>query len=82
MTDQRDADLLAGDFYGYGSLLTDDEQKVIAKVREFCRTEVAPIALDAWSRAEFPHDIVPKFAALDIAALPYEGSRGRPRVAC
>ena len=76
MSDLRGADLLTGDFYGYGSLLTDDEQKVIGRVREFCRTEIAPIALDAWSRAEFPHEIVPKFADLDIAALPYEGLGG------
>ncbi|GAA4537355.1 acyl-CoA dehydrogenase family protein [Pseudonocardia xishanensis] len=69
-------DLLEGDFYGYGSLLTDEEQKVLAGVREFCRAELAPIALDAWTRAEFPHEIVPRFAELDIAALPYADLHG------
>jgi glutaryl-CoA dehydrogenase len=68
-------DLLDGDFFGYGSLLTDDEQKVLGSVREFCRTELAPVVDDAWLRAEFPHDLVPRFAALDIARLPYEGAR-------
>ncbi|HEV7469402.1 MAG: Glutaryl-CoA dehydrogenase [Pseudonocardia sp.] len=69
-------DSLPGDFFHYADALTDDEQKVLARVREFCRSEIAPIALDAWTKAEFPHDIVPRFAALDIAALPYEGLEG------
>ncbi|MCW0216651.1 MAG: acyl-CoA dehydrogenase family protein [Pseudonocardia sp.] len=69
-------DPLPGDFFHYADALTGDEQEILAKVRDFCRTEIAPIALDAWTRAEFPHDIVPRFAALDIAALPYDGVAG------
>ncbi len=69
-------DALPGDFFHFADELTDDETKVVARVREFLRTEVAPVALDAWTRAEFPHQVVPGLAALDIAALPYEGLRG------
>jgi len=69
-------DVLPGDFFHFADELTDDEQKVVARVREFLRTEVAPVALDAWTRAEFPHQVVPGLAALDIAALPYEGLHG------
>jgi glutaryl-CoA dehydrogenase len=69
-------DLLEGDFYGYGTLLTDEEQKVLARVREFCRTELAPVALDAWTKAEFPHALIPRFGELDIAALPYDDLEG------
>jgi glutaryl-CoA dehydrogenase len=69
-------DPLPGDFFRFADELTDEERKVVAKVREFLRTEVAPIALDHWSRGEFPHQLVPGFAALDIAALPYDGLHG------
>ena len=63
-------DPLPGDFFRYGDELTDDERAVLARVREFLRTEVKPVALDHWSRGEFPHHLVPGFAGLDIAALP------------
>jgi glutaryl-CoA dehydrogenase len=69
-------DPLPGDFFRFADELTDEERKVVAKVREFLRTEVAPVALDHWSRGEFPHQLVPGFAALDIAALPYDGLHG------
>lgn len=69
-------DLLDGDFYGFGTLLTDEEQKTLAAVREFCRTDLAPIALDAWIDAEFPHAIVPRFGELGLAALPYDDLDG------
>ncbi len=69
-------DPLPGDFYRFADELTDDERKTVARVREFLAAEVAPVALDHWSRAEFPHHLVPGLAALDIAALPYEGLHG------
>ncbi len=67
---------LLGDFFRYADLLTDEEHKVVARVREFLRTEVAPVAVEHWTRAEFPHHLVPGFAALDIAALPYDDLDG------
>ena len=71
-----DLDPLPGDFFRYADELTDDERVVLGRVREFCAKEVAPIAQDHWTRAEFPHHLVPGFAALDIAALPYEDLHG------
>jgi glutaryl-CoA dehydrogenase len=70
------ADPLPGDFFRFADELTDDEREVVARVREFLRTDVAPVALDHWARAEFPHHLIPGFAALDIAALPYEDLHG------
>lgn len=71
-----DLDPLPGDFFRYADELTDDERVVLGRVREFCAKEVAPVAQDHWTRAEFPHHLVPGFAALDIAALPYEDLHG------
>ncbi|MHA6782860.1 acyl-CoA dehydrogenase family protein [Pseudonocardia saturnea] len=67
---------LPGDFFSFADELSDDERKVVARVREFLRAEVAPVALEHWTRAEFPHHLVPGFAALDIAALPYDDLEG------
>ncbi len=74
--DPADDNILPGDFFRFADELTDDERKIVARVREFLRTEVAPVAQDNWSRGEFPLDLIPGFAALDIAALPYEGLEG------
>ncbi len=65
------ADPLAGDFFRFADDLTDDERGILARVRAFLAKEVAPVALDHWAKAEFPHHLVPGFAALDIARLPY-----------
>jgi glutaryl-CoA dehydrogenase len=69
-------DPLPGDFFSFADELDDDERAVVGRVREFLRAEVAPVALDHWTRAEFPHHLVPGFAALDIAALPYDDLEG------
>jgi glutaryl-CoA dehydrogenase len=69
-------DPLPGDFYRFADALTDDEQAVVGRVREFLRAKAAPVVLEHWTRAEFPHQLVPGFAALDIAALPYDGLHG------
>jgi alkylation response protein AidB-like acyl-CoA dehydrogenase len=62
-------DLLAGDFSGYQRLLDDDERAVLLRVRSFLDESVAPVVDDHWMRAEFPHDLVKGFAALDLAGL-------------
>ncbi|MGA7204633.1 MAG: acyl-CoA dehydrogenase family protein [Specibacter sp.] len=61
-------DLPAADFYDYESLLTDAEATKLAQLREFLAAEVAPYATDWWNNAEFPAHILPKIAALELAA--------------
>jgi glutaryl-CoA dehydrogenase len=60
---------LPGDFYGYADLLEPEDRALLARVRGFLAERVAPIALDQWERAEFPHHLVPEIAALGIAGL-------------
>jgi glutaryl-CoA dehydrogenase len=64
---------VSGDFYNIASLLSPDDAEVVARVRSFMETEVAPIITRYWIRAEFPFELVPKMAALDIAGLAYTG---------
>lgn len=65
------SELLVGDLYQFQNLLHDDEREIIEQVRGFLRSEVAPIANDCWARAEFPTQLVPGYAKLGVAGLPY-----------
>src|ERR1700748_2533638 len=64
-----------GDFYRSADLLDPHEQTVVKRVRSFMEEEVAPIIEDYWARDQFPHEIIPKLAALDvhIAGVGYQG---------
>ena len=55
------------DYYLMDELLSDDERAIRDKVRAFCEREVLPIINDYWERAEFPFELIPKLAALNIA---------------
>src|SRR6201987_6256967 len=58
--------LLPADFYAYEELLSDSEREKVHRIREFFRTEAAPIVDDYWLRAEFPHELVKGFAKLGL----------------
>jgi glutaryl-CoA dehydrogenase len=60
---------LPADLYGYVDLLDDTDQKILARVREFAEQQIAPVADDHWARAEFPHELIPGFAELDVVGL-------------
>lgn len=61
------------DFYLIDELLTPEERSIRDKVRAFCDKEVIPIINDYWERAEFPFELIPKFAALNIAGGSIKG---------
>jgi glutaryl-CoA dehydrogenase len=69
--DTEDAVLppLAGDFLGYAELLDREEQEILARVRRFAEERIAPIADAAWASTDFPFDLIPGFAELDIVGL-------------
>lgn len=57
-----------GDFYGFEQLLTGKEQDRMAEIRTFLSREVKPIAVDCWNRGEFPMDLIPKLAEIDLVS--------------
>ncbi|TPV51412.1 acyl-CoA dehydrogenase [Pseudarthrobacter phenanthrenivorans] len=57
-----------GDFYAFEQLLTGKEQDRLAEVRDFLAREVKPIATDCWNRGEFPMDLIPKLADIDLVS--------------
>jgi glutaryl-CoA dehydrogenase len=61
------------DFYALELLLDDQDRALLHRVRAFMETEVLPIINHYWTRARFPHQLLPGLAELGIAGLPYRG---------
>jgi glutaryl-CoA dehydrogenase len=61
------------DFYLLDEKLTDDERGIRDRLRDFCAKEVTPVINGYWERAEFPFELVPKIAALQLAGGTVEG---------
>ena len=54
-------------------LLSDEERAKLKGVRDFLVGEAQPLLTEYWSKAIFPHQLVPGIAALGIAGTPYTG---------
>jgi glutaryl-CoA dehydrogenase len=61
------------DYYHLDELLTDEQRALKSRVRAFMDSEVAPVINGYWERAEFPHDLVPKLAQLNLAGFSIRG---------
>jgi glutaryl-CoA dehydrogenase len=61
------------DFYRLDEKLTAAERDVRDRLRDFCAREVTPIINGYWERAEFPFELIPKIASLDLAGGVIEG---------
>ena len=67
-TDIHNLPYADGDFFAFEQLLSGKEQDRLAEVRDFLAREVRPIAVDCWNRAEFPMDLIPKLAEIDLVS--------------
>ena len=54
------------DYYLMTDQLTEDELGLLYRVRKFAETEILPVVNPYWERGEFPFELVPKIAALNI----------------
>jgi glutaryl-CoA dehydrogenase len=61
------------DYYRLDELLADEQRALKSRVRAFMDNEVAPVINGYWERAEFPHDLVPKLAQLNLAGFSIRG---------
>ncbi|WP_243793907.1 acyl-CoA dehydrogenase family protein [Saccharopolyspora gloriosae] len=59
------------DFFGYAELLSDSERAELAEIRDYLQREIAPLANPAWDKAEFPFEVIEKFAKLRLAGYQY-----------
>ena len=61
------------DLYHLDGLLTDEQRALQQKVRGFMEQEIRPIVNRYWLKGEFPHEIFPRVAALNICGVTYKG---------
>ena len=54
------------DYFLMKEQLTPDEQNILQEVRAFGEEHVLPVANSYWERGEFPFELVPKIAALNM----------------
>ena len=74
MSDEADPDTTPfSDFLGFELLLEEQDRELLSAVRAFMTREVEPVINDHWTRASFPHELLPGIAALGIAGLTYDG---------
>ena len=66
------------DYFLMREQLTDDELELLYTTRNFCETEVLPVVNPYWERGEFPFELIPKIAALNIVGDGMEGYGCRP----
>jgi glutaryl-CoA dehydrogenase len=61
------------DYYLLDETLSKGDRELRDRVREFCDREVLPIINDYWERADFPFELVPKLAELNVAGTTIQG---------
>ncbi len=49
-----------GDFYAVGVTVSEEDQALLRRVRDFLEAEVAPIINQYWIREGFPHQPAPE----------------------
>src|SRR5262245_9567583 len=64
---------LGTDFFQMDALLTAEERAIRDRVRAFWAAEITPVINDYWERAEFPFELIPKLAALNVAGASIQG---------
>jgi glutaryl-CoA dehydrogenase len=61
------------DYYLLDATLSDEERGLRDRVRAFADREVLPIINDYWERADFPFELIPKIAELNVAGTTIQG---------
>jgi glutaryl-CoA dehydrogenase len=61
------------DFFAMDALLTAEERAIRDRVRAFVDDHLIPVANDYWERAEFPTELIPRYAELGVAGGAIEG---------
>jgi len=71
---KRELPPIEGDFYHLGEeALKDEDRALQLKVRAFLEKEVKPVVNKYWLKAEFPFELIPKIAELNVCGLTYQG---------
>lgn len=72
-TKKREIPPINADFYGIEMKLSEEDRALQLKVREFLEREIKPIVNKYWLHDEFPFEVIPKLASLNVCGYVYEG---------
>ncbi|HLT89125.1 MAG TPA: acyl-CoA dehydrogenase family protein [Sphingobacterium sp.] len=72
-TKKREAPEINADFYDIEAKLSADDRNLQLRVRDFLEREIKPIVNKYWLHDEFPFEIIPKLAELNVCGYVYEG---------
>lgn len=61
------------DFYKMDQKLSAEDRLLQLKVRAFMEDEIQPLVNDYWLHDEFPMEIIPKLAELNVCGLTFDG---------
>ena len=61
------------DYFNLDDDLTDEEREIRDKVRSFAESRIKPIINEYWERGEFPEEILPDLAKLNVVGTIIEG---------
>ncbi|MVZ66924.1 acyl-CoA dehydrogenase [Sphingobacterium sp. DK4209] len=70
---KKDPPAIDADFYDTSAKLSPEDRALQLKVRAFLEAEVKPIVNKYWLHDEFPFEIIPKLAELNVCGYVYEG---------
>ncbi|TAJ49325.1 MAG: acyl-CoA dehydrogenase [Herbiconiux sp.] len=66
---------LASDFYGYETLLTDQEKHALADLRHYLETEVKPVVNEHWEKSTYPDGIMKGLAATGVFGFAWDETK-------
>ncbi len=70
---KKDPPPIDADFYDISAKLSPEDRALQLKVRAFLEAEVKPVVNKYWLHDEFPFEIIPKLAELNVCGYVYEG---------
>ncbi len=70
---KKDPPPIDADFYDISAKLSPEDRALQLKVRAFLEAEVKPVVNKYWLHDEFPIEIIPKLAELNVCGYVYEG---------
>lgn len=72
-TKKREAPPIDADFYAVEAKLSPEDRALQLKVREFLEREIKPLVNKYWLHDEFPFEIIPKLAELNVCGYVFKG---------
>lgn len=70
---KKEAPPINADFYEIDRKLSEEDHALQMKVRTFLEQEIKPLVNKYWLHDEFPFEIIPKLAELDVCGYVYKG---------